>query len=55
MKGGRREIHRGMLESDKDAKKERERERSKVRKLEKETETVSALHVNYEGKKSNII
>lgn len=53
MKGGRREIHRGMLVSDKDAKKERERR--KVRKLEKETETVSALHMNYEEKKSNII
>ena len=28
---------------------------SEVRKLEKETETVSALHMNYEKKKSNII
>ena len=53
MKGGRREIHRRMLVSDKDAKKERERR--KVRKLEKETETVSALYMNYEEKKSNII
>lgn len=42
-----------MLVSDKDAKKERERR--KVRKLEKETETVSALYMNYEEKKSNII
>lgn len=51
MKGGG-EIHRGMLESDKDAKREREKQGQKIRK---ETETVSALHVNYEEKKSNII
>lgn len=49
MKGGRREIHRERTVSDKDAQKKRERR--KVRKLEKETETVSALHMNYKKKK----
>ena len=42
-------IERGPLVSYKDAQKKRERR--KVRKLEKETETVSALHMNYKKKK----